>query len=258
MGVNIAIRVTNLPPSVSFDLEPVPWYKYAFIAKNTSTRELTETQEYKEGKFYIQNLSSMVPAIVLDPQPTDLVLDIAAAPGSKTTQIAQMMGNQGIIIANDISRARNFTLLRALKTFGITNTQVITSPGQNIWERYPEYFDRSLADVPCSMLQSEPIEDMRAIKALAIRQQYILRSAISATRVGGTIIYSTCTITRQENEGVIEKILAKEAGNIELESINIPKLDLSPGMIPNTYRINPNELMEGFFVAKLRKIKSNI
>jgi 16S rRNA (cytosine1407-C5)-methyltransferase len=257
-----------------FIIEQVPWYQDAFMLKNKSTRELTETKEYKNGEIYIQNLSSMIPAIVLDPKPDELVLDITAAPGSKTTQIAALMQNQGKIVANDLSRPRLYKLNANLKMYGVTNTIVANLPGQTIWKKYPEYFDKSLVDVPCSMEgrirldNPETYEDwsMRKIKELEVKQKYLLRSAISATKIGGVIVYSTCTLAPEENEGVIDWILKKEGDAIEVEKIEISNLILQPGLTrwnkdfhPQTSltsRIFPTDKMEGFFIAKIRKIKS--
>lgn len=259
-----------------FELEPVNWYKDAFILKNKSVRELTETEEYKNGEIYIQNLSSMIPALVLDPKPDEKVLDLCAAPGSKTTQIAAIMENQGEIVANDLSRQRLYKLTANLQMYGVTNTTTSNLPGQMIWKKYPEYFDKTLVDVPCSMEgrirldDPETYEDWKLgkIKALERMQQYLLRSAISATKVGGTIVYSTCTLAPEENEGVIDWIIKKEGNAIEIEKIELQNLSLKAGiekwnkpfhpLINLTARIQPSAQMEGFFIAKIRKVASTI
>lgn len=289
-----------------FIIEKVPWYQDAFILKNKSTRELTETEEYKQGHIYIQNLSSMIPALVMNPQPDENVLDIAAAPGSKTTQIAMLMKNAGHIWANDISRKRLFKLETILKFYGIpfqktqptqkignsdfqifrqsettdnqSSLSVLISnlPGEKIWQLLPEYFDKTLVDVPCSMEGRIRLDDpetyqdwsMRKIKELEMKQKYLLRSAVSATKPGGTIVYSTCTLAPEENEAIIDWLLKKEGDAIALEKIEIPKLGLQTGLsnwnkpfnpqVSLTFRITPSALMEGFFVAKIKKLRSTI
>lgn len=259
-----------------FQIEKVTWYEDAFVLKNKSIRELTEIQEYKDGKIYIQNLSSMIPALVLDPKPEEKILDLCAAPGSKTTQIAALMNNQGEIVANDLSRQRLYKLKANLEMSGIVNTTITNLPGQAIWKNYPEYFDKTLVDVPCSMEGRIQLDDpetykdwkLGKIKALERMQQYLLRSAISATKVGGTIVYSTCTLAPEENEGVIDWILKKCGNAIEIEKIDIPNLNLQPGIlqwnkpftpqINQTARITPTAQMEGFFVAKIKKVASTI
>ncbi len=228
------------------DISPI-----SFIVRNEK-RELLDLPAYEGGLFYVQSLSSQIPALKLDPQKKEKILDIAAAPGSKTTQIAALMENTGEIVANDNSRIRGYKLEANLKTQGVTNTKITISAGQSIWETYPEYFDRALVDAPCSMEGTFTTTNPKTyehwspkeIKELVQRQRWLLRSAISATKVGGTIVYSTCTLEPAENEQIIEWILKKEKGKVELaESMT---------------RILPSEIMEGFFVAKLKKVASTI
>ena len=117
-----------------FSFEHVRWYKDAFILTNKSIRELTETTVYKNGEVYIQNLSSMIPALVLAPQQDEKILDLAAAPGSKTTQIASLMYNTGEITANDLSRQRLYKLRHNLQQAGVTNTKILNYPGESFWK----------------------------------------------------------------------------------------------------------------------------
>ncbi len=260
-----------------FKMEIVPWYTDAFILKNKSLRELTETPEYIKGELYVQSLSSMIPPIVLNPQPGEKVLDIAAAPGSKTTQIAAMMGNVGELVANDSSRVRGYRLAANVKMQGATITAVMQYDARSVWQHAPEYYDKTLVDVPCSMEGRFNTTDPRTykdwslkkVKELSRLQRWILRSAISATKPGGTIVYSTCTLSPEENEEVIDWVLHKEAGKVILESVHIEGLVTIPplssyggktydGSMGNTARIYPSSLMEGFYIAKLKKVKSSI
>ncbi|OGF99215.1 hypothetical protein A2Y99_04520 [Candidatus Gottesmanbacteria bacterium RBG_13_37_7] len=258
-------------------LDPVPWYKNAFIVNNISLRELQESDLYRNGYFYVQSLSSMIPALILDPKPGEKILDITAAPGSKTTQMSATMGNDGEIIANDTSPLRLLRLEANIKTQGVNIVKIKKTDARNIWRDYPEYFNRTLVDVPCSMegrmSLSEPKSysgwSLKKIQNLAKLQCWILRSAVSATKVGGRIVYSTCTLAPEENEGVIDWILSKEEGNIVLEDIFIKNLEFSLAKISwngKSYsseirkcrRVLPSNTMEGFFIASLRKIRSNI
>ena len=262
---------------VGIEIERVKWYENAFILKNVPQKVLAETALYKDGFLYVQSLSSMIPPLVLDPKPTDLVLDQTAAPGSKTTQIAMMMQNNGTLIANDKSRIRNFRLQANLAMQGVTNTQVLNVPGEFIWKKYPEYFDKVLLDAPCSMEGRFFTDDEKTykdwtsgkVKMLSEMQKWLLRSAVSSTRVGGTIIYSTCTLSPEENEEVIHWILKKEGDGLEVEDIHIPNLQTEPGLtkykqkifdprLSKTVRIYPTEIMEGFFIAKLKKLRSTV
>ena len=243
-------QLTQLFDQQQILYEPSTISPISFIIKSDK-RKLIDLDAYTDGLFYIQSLSSMLPVIALDPKPNEKILDIAAAPGSKTTQIAALMNNTGKIIANDNSRIRGYKLQANLKTQGVTNTSVIISAGQTLWQQYPEYFDRSLVDAPCSMegtfVTSKPKTyeywSVKAIKELVQRQKWLLRSAVSATKPGGTIVYSTCTLEPEENEKIIEWILKKEQGKLEFV---------------NQKTMYPSEFMEGFFIAKLKKTHSTI
>ncbi|MFH1855165.1 MAG: RsmB/NOP family class I SAM-dependent RNA methyltransferase [bacterium] len=246
-----AAHLLQIFDSHSIVYEPSPISSIAFIIRSDK-RMLLDLDAYNNGLFYIQSLSSMLPVIVLDPKPNEKILDIAAAPGSKTTQMAAIMNNTGQIVANDNSRIRGYKLRANLKIQGVTNTTVVISPGQTIWKEYPEYFDKALVDAPCSMEGTFTTTNpktcehwsIKAIKELVQRQKWLLRSAVSATKPGGIIVYSTCTLEPEENEKVIEWILKKELGKVEL--------------FEPTTLIYPSELMEGFFIAKLKKLQSTI
>ena len=235
------------------------------------------TNLYKEGKIYIQNAASMIPTLALQPQPEEIILDMAASPGSKTTQIAMHMQNQGIIIANDKSPKRLFKLIDNLKRQHVTNVKTSAMPGEFLWKRYPEYFDKVLIDAPCTMEGRFTTQDPdsykdwspRKIKELSNLQKWMLRSAISCTKVGGTIVYSTCALSPEENEEVINWMLKKIGDAIQIEHIEIPRLQGSRGLtqwktkayspeLAKTLRIYPSALMEGFFVAKIVKQASTI
>lgn len=266
----------DAPPN-GFALEQVPWYRDTYIVRNGDLRALTETDEYKNGKLYVQSLSSMLPPLILDPKPGERILDIAAAPGSKTTQMAALMKNRGMIIANDTSHVRRYRLVANLTMQGVTIASIEKEDGRSIWKKYPEYFDSTLVDVPCSMEgrfnegDSKTYRDwsVKKVKDLSHVQRWMLRSAISATKPGGIIVYSTCTLSPEENEEVIDWILAKERGKIVLEPVTLPDFHFDPPVlrweaknydthINLTARVHPSELMEGFFIAKIRKVKSTV
>ncbi len=272
-----AVQLIDQLKQAKIELESVPWWKNAFIVKNVSLRQLTELDLYKQGFFYVQSLSSMLPPLFLDPKPGEKVLDITAAPGSKATQMAALMENQGEIVANDNSPIRILKLEANIKIQGVTNAKIEQGAGQMLWTRYPEYFDKALVDVPCSMegrmcaIDPKSYEhwSTQKIKELTQRQRFLLRAAISATKPGGCIVYSTCTLAPEENEGVVDWILRKEKGAVDIEPIELEKLDYSPGRtswnnrdydsrVTQTLRVLPSIVMEGFFVAKFKKLKSNI
>lgn len=272
-----AVELKRKLSELSIEVTPVRWNSEAFILQNVPQKKLMETHLYKDGFLYIQGLSSMIPALVLDPKPNEKILDIAAAPGSKTTQIAAMMGNTGEILANDKSHIRNYKLKANIELQGVTNTHVTQFPGQIMWKKLPEYFDRSLVDVPCTMEGRFYTEDPKSfrdwstnkIKYLIEIQKYLLRSAISCTKPGGTIVYSTCTLEPDENEKIIDWMIKKEEGAITIEEIVLPFFSFDRPLmewngrpmnneVRHTARIIPTELYEGFYIAKIKKNHTTI
>lgn len=284
----LSLRVNTLKTSVdSLKIElqkqnilfdQVVWYPEAIVVdKKTDKSTITASDLPKNGLLYIQSLSSMIPALILNPQPGEKICDLTAAPGSKTSQIAAMMHNEGEIVANDKSRERLYKLRAVLAAQGVTNTQVTQLPGEDLWKRYPEYFDKTLVDVPCTMegrfLCSDPksYKDWtpKKVKVLSQLQKYILRSAVSATKPGGLIVYSTCTLEPEENEGVVDWVLKREKGAVSVEAVSLDVPNRQNGLtewqkksfdpqLAETMRIVPSETMEGFYVAALRKHTSTV
>ncbi len=246
----------------------------AYVLTNRSQRDLTETEAYTNGEIYIQGLSSMIPALALAPASGDTVLDACAAPGSKTTQMSALMNNRGSIIANDMSRVRLYKLTANIRTLGATNIQTFHVPAQELWRKFPNTFDHTLVDVPCSLegrfLSSSPKTykdwSLKKIQKLSAYQKQILHSSISATKPGGIICYSTCTLSPEENEGVIDWILQKHRDLVEVVETNIPQgIETSPAIteweektyahdVSKTKRITPTELFEGFYIATLKRL----
>ena len=225
------------------------------------------------GHIYIQDSSSMLPALMLNPKPGERVLDICAAPGSKTTQIAGMMQNRGVLVASDISSKRARSLVFNLRRMGAANTVVLKGYGEQLGNQYFETFDRVLLDPPCSALGTihkspevlswwtfERTERLQSV------QKALIHSALKALRPGGILIYSTCTITSQENEEVVD--YAVKNFPVELEPLEIPGFKHHPGLsrykslrfdpsLSQTMRIYPfDNQTEGFYIARLRKTGS--
>jgi NOL1/NOP2/sun family putative RNA methylase len=223
------------------------------------------------GHIYVQDIASMLPPKILNPMPGELVLDMSAAPGSKTTQMAVMMNNEGLILANDIVQKRLRSLINNLQRIGIVNTAVVKNYGESLGNQYFEVFDKILLDPACSGLGTlhkspevlswwTPNHCLR----LAASQKSLIGSAIKAMIPGGIIVYSTCTLTPAENEEIIQ--YAIDNYPVSLEKVDLPELTTRPGL--NSFqaksfhskmdycrRIYPFENQtEGFFVAKLRKI----
>lgn len=269
-----SVKVELSKAGFAFEEQP---FGNAFILKNKTIRDLEEHPLYEAGALYVQGLSSMLPALFLDPKPGESILDCAAAPGSKTTQMAALMNNEGMILANDTSRIRLFKLKANLEKQGVTNVHVRQGMGQHLWQDFPEVFDRALVDVPCSMEgrfradRPKTIADwsIRKIKDLAERQKFMLLSAISCTRPGGRIVYSTCTMAPEENEAVVAWALKKVKGAVVIEEPQRLPVSMSPGLtewqnssfgseLQKTRRIIPSSQYEGFYVAVLQKVHSNL
>lgn len=252
-------------------LAPIPWCDIAY--RIISAENIGETEVHKKGLIYIQESVSMLPALVLAPAPEDKILDMTAAPGSKTTQIAAMMLNQGLIVANDISRKRIKALQDNLERMGVSNTKVIIEPAQKLGYLYPEYFDKVLLDAPCSLegtIRNTPevLKNWKehTIKRLSQMQTGLINSAFKALKPGGVLVYSTCTFAPEENEAVVN-YLFKKYSNLICEPITIPNIISHPGLVKwrkqefneqvkNAVRIYPQDNdTEGFFVCKIRKTK---
>ncbi|HOI29495.1 MAG TPA: NOL1/NOP2/sun family putative RNA methylase [Melioribacteraceae bacterium] len=250
-------------------LEPVKNVANAFIITGGQS-VAGKTLDFILGAYYIQSLSSMIPALVLNPAPGDKVLDLCAAPGSKTTQLADMMGNRGTLIANEISLERLKSLVFNIDKMNLVNVGVLQGKGELLSKIYQNYFDKILVDAPCSALgilqKKNEVSgwwNEKKASGLAEIQFKLLLSAIKSCKVGGEILYSTCTLALEENELVLDKILKKypvELLDIELpvksrEAFTYYKDQTLDKSISKARRIVPWEIgSEGFFVAKLRKI----
>lgn len=228
-----------------------------------------KTIEHIIGMYYIQSLSSAIPAVILNPTQDELVLDLCSAPGSKSTQMGAMMNNCGTLIVNDPQTERIKSLIYNVERMNLINTGVIHNKGENLSKYFSAHFDKILVDAPCSglgiMQKRNEVSNWwshrRALRLSDI-QIKLLVAAIKMLKVGGELVYSTCTMTPEENEYVIDKILHKYP--MELEEIKIP-IKTHDGFIqyggqhfqPSlklTRRIIPWEIdSEGFYIAKLRK-----
>lgn len=246
--------------------ERVSWYNDALIIKNVKEKEIQKLDIYEKGYVYIQSLPSMVPPIVLNPKEGEKVLDLTAAPGSKTTQMAAAMNNNGQIIANELDKIRCERLKYNVNTQGASIVEVVNGRGELLGREYEDYFDKVLLDAPCS---GEGRFDARSVityknwsektvRDLAKLQKKLFKSAYTALKQGGIMVYSTCTLNKEENEMVLEWAL--ENLNVKLLDINIEIKDKIPAFnnevnssINKAIRILPSKTMEGFFVAKFVK-----
>jgi NOL1/NOP2/sun family putative RNA methylase len=232
---------------------------------------LWKLPEYLEGKFYVQQLASQLPAVVLDPKAGDRVLDIAAAPGSKTTQMAELMEDKGEVLANDNSSERLEVLKAVVNRQGLTNVNVHLGDGATLGDQYTEQFDKVMVDAPCS---SEGILRYKAHKFLewyllgiyreTEMQRRLLESGYKALKPGGTLVYSTCTYGPEENEAIVDWLL-KQHPDARIEPVALKGVKTHPGLtewehtnfdqsLRKARRLLPTENNStGFYLAKLTK-----
>ena len=245
---------------VDMELTKSPFADNGFYVKAESS--LGRMNAYKAGLFYVQEPSASAAVTVLDPKPGMKVLDLCAAPGSKTTQIAEAMQGQGLLTANEIDPARARILVENVERHGIRNCLVLNADPRDIAAAFPEYYDMVLVDAPCSgegMFRKEP-EAVLAwspehVQSCARRQSHILDSAWETLKPGGILQYSTCTLNAVENEETIAAFIARHPDMHIISghgSFGCPGLSLGPDT-ELARRIYPMDGGEGHFVCRLRK-----
>lgn len=232
---------------------------HAFKIKNKTDRELLELPLATDGLIYLQGISSMLPPIVLDPQPGEMILDMCAAPGSKTTQLAALSNGQSRIIAVEEDDIRYQKLVNTVMVQGVSSVETRHGDSALLYKEFPEAFDKILADVPCSAEGRINLNEPRSYKywseknivAHAKLQRRLLRSAVACLKPGGILIYSTCTLAPQENEDMVGWLITEfpQMKPVEI-SLAIKGLRKTAH---KTITVLPSEEAEGFFVAKLRK-----
>ncbi|MBU1202313.1 MAG: RsmB/NOP family class I SAM-dependent RNA methyltransferase [Nanoarchaeota archaeon] len=273
-----SVRVNTLKISVSelkkrlsanWDLEQVPWCKEGFWIKYRDEKrfDIGNTPEHQLGYIYVQDAASMIPAVVLAPKPGEVVLDMCAAPGSKTTQLAQYMKNKGVLVANDIKGDRLKALGINIQRCGVSNT-VVTQQQGNYYRNLE--FDRVLVDAPCSgtgtIRRSLKVLKMwgpHLVRKMSGIQRQLIEAGFLALKPGGNMVYSTCTQEPEENEAVVSHLLRRhQSAKLEDIKLNIKRrepilefenLNINP-KVKKCLRIAPQDNdTEGFFVAKITK-----
>lgn len=240
-------------------LQPVPWAENAYYLPLESRAGATALHE--AGAFYLQEPSAMTAAAVLRPEKGDKVLDLCAAPGGKSTQLAAFLEGQGLIVCNEPVPSRAQILSRNVERMGIQNTLITCALPEQLSPRFPGYFDKILVDAPCSgegMFRKHPearAEWQPASPAgCADRQLHILSHAAVMLKAGGRLVYSTCTFNDTENEGVVKAFLQAHP-EFTLQPFLLPGLSQNNGML----HLYPHEIQgEGHFVACFRKETGSI
>ncbi len=254
--------------SKGWELTPVPWCKEGFWIERegSDTVPLGNTSEHMAGLFYIQEASSMMPvsALLLNENPNELnaLLDVAAAPGSKTTQIAAAINNQGILVANEFSASRVKVLYSNIQRCGVRNVALTNFDGRVFGGWLPETFNAILLDAPCSgegAIRKDP-EAMsnwskKSVLDIANTQKDLIESAFHALKPGGILVYSTCTLNLEENQQVCFHLKDKFGDAIDFEPLNHLFKNAEKAITKEGFlHVYPQIFdSEGFFVAKLRK-----
>lgn len=269
-----------------FKVQTVPWSRLAFILQNRSQRELVNLEIYQSGKIYLQSLASQIPVIFLDPKPNQKVLDLTAAPGSKTSQIAALMERKGQLVANDSNQIRFAKLEHNMKLLGVQSQsqdesqkesdsflKLTMNKGTVLAEKFPQHFDKILLDAPCSsesrFIINKPESfgywNEKKVLEYAAIQADLLEAAWGALKVGGKLVYSTCTMSPEENEVQISNFIQTHPNQVKVEEFypnNLRRLGavgnwagkkLDPNVL-KTFRIMPDQNIESFFVAVLGKV----
>lgn len=258
-------EVENFLNANNIEFEKCDFYGNAYIVTKTE-KEMLDYDICKEGKIYLQSLSSMIPPLILDAKPGETVLDMTSAPGSKTTEIAALANNETTIYANEIDKIRFERLKFNIEKQGANIAEVINDDGCNLGDRYKETFDRVLLDTPCSgegrFLLNESSTyskwSTKMVDELSALQVKLITSACKALKPGGTLLYSTCTLNKNENEKIVDyaiKNLNMEVVPIDLKIKNKLNGD-TKGLnkqVKDTIKIIPNKNFEGFYLAKLIK-----
>ena len=272
------VLLDTLPPS---GIEALSWTDLGFRLRH---RDPAFGAHFLTGGFLIQEEAAMMAVQALDPRPGERVLDLCAAPGNKTVQLAEAVGPEGWVVANDVSESR-LTVLRGLADrFGLTNLTITVHDGASFPERElangsPLLFDAVLADVPCSCEGTcrkhpdvlHPRSSIRK-EGLPSLQEALLRKAIRLTKPGGRVLYATCTFAPEENEGVVQRVIsAPDAGQeVQLETIRLDGVTTAPGLtswkderwpaeLSSSVRIWPHHNdTGGFYLALLRKPETTV
>ncbi len=244
-----ADTVLSLLHDEGYEVAPCDLDNSYIVISNKSANPLSRNYLFEKNYLYIQSLSSMLPVVALAPEQSDKVLDLCAAPGSKTLQIAMQTNNLAHIVAVDNNKTRYFRMQALLNSYDVKNIMYICSNGINLYKSHPQYqmyFDKILLDAPCSNEGNINFTNMKTVdywhprlpKKLAKLQKSLLYAALYMLRLGGTIVYSTCTLSIEENEEVIAWALSKYENLKLIES----------------RKVLPNGQYKGFYYAKLSRL----
>ena len=255
------IEIEEVLRKNNLGFEKVDFIQNAYILNSGNEKDLESLNIYDEGKIYVQSLSSMLPPIILEPKENKDILDMAAAPGGKTTQMAALVQNKANITACEMNNIRAEKLKYNVEKQGAISVYIMTKDARQIDNFFK--FDQILLDAPCSGSGTLNLDDRnlekyftpKLIEKSAKLQLALLKKAINIINPGQEIVYSTCSILEEENENILKEIL--KDNSIKIVPISFEgngAIPLLPTKIEGTICVLPTEKFEGFFVAKLQKI----
>ena len=253
-------EIANTLEKLNIKYKKVNFYNSAFIIENVDEQEIRKLDIYNEGKIYMQSLSSMLPPIILEPKEKENILDMTAAPGGKTTQMAAIANNKALITACEKNKIRCDRLEYNVNKQGAKCINIMREDARNLSDFFS--FDKILLDAPCSGSGTLNILDNNIEKYFTEElinrsvkvQETLLKKALKILKSGGEMVYSTCSILKEENEYLLEKVLKNE--NAEIIPIDLKPFSELPILhtkIDGTLCVMPNELYQGFFVAKIKR-----
>lgn len=264
--------IQALADRYSWQVKPIPFCKNAWLIDSAGYPP-GKTIEHRLGEYYLQDAASMVPVSLMEfSQSRPLILDMAASPGGKTTHLIDRTHDRGFILANDASQSRIPALRSVLSNWGGINLAVTNFPGESFGSWFPEVFDMVLLDAPCSMenLRPSPNHPLRETSQaerlrLQERQVQLLISGLQALKIGGQIVYATCSLAPEEGEAVINRVLEAFNDDISIENVSDKLAFTAPGLaafgdetydpaLVHSLRLWPHKTgMSGFFCARLKK-----
>jgi len=251
---------------------PLAWYDHIWLVPEEQRRALTEHPLTRNGSLYIQNPSSVMPVIALDPQPGEEVMDMCAAPGGKTLCLVDAMQGLGRVAAVEAVRGRFFKLKHMMQAYKADIVQCYNSDARELWRKVPERFDRILLDAPCSsgsrIRSSDPESwkywSPKKNREMARKQLGLIRSAFDCLKPGGVMVYCTCTYAPEENELVVQSLLDRFGDQVVIEPVALPCPNQMAGLIEwqgkqlnpqlaGAVRILPDSVQDAFFLCRIRK-----
>ncbi len=253
-------KIENSLKEEKIEYEKVPWSEEAFIVDNVKEIDIQKLDIYENGEIYLQSLSSMLPPIILQPKENADILDMTAAPGGKTTQMASLSSNKSHITACEMNNIRIEKLKYNIEKQGASCVYIMQKDSRQIDDFFS--FDQILLDAPCSGSGTLNSEDNNISKYFTTKliekttksQITLLKKALKILKPNCEMVYSTCSILEKENEEIVKKAISGlNAEIVPIDFEGIENLPLLPTKLKGTLCVCPNELYEGFFIAKIKK-----